>query len=129
MFQNLDIFRLSHAMAVHAGTRQSVIAQNMANADTPGYAARDLPAFQTLIETDSAGFGLKTTRDTHLDAGRSPLALQVSDRRDAATDPNGNSVSLETEMLHAVDVKRQHDRAIAIYKHALGVLRAATGRR
>ena len=36
MFQNLDIFKMSHAMAVHAANRQSVVAQNLANADTLG---------------------------------------------------------------------------------------------
>ena len=129
MFQNLDIFRLSHAMAVHAGARQAAIAQNMANADTPGYAARDLPKFASLIDTDSAQNGLRATRASHLNASVGSVAFEVAERRDVRSDPNGNAVSLETEMLHAVDVKRQHDRAIAIYKHALGVMRAATGRR
>jgi len=32
-------------------------------------------------------------------------------------------------MLRAVDVKRQHDRALAIYKSSLTVLRTAIGRR
>lgn len=127
MFQNLDIFRMSHAMAVHAGARQSVIAQNMANADTPGYAARDLPPFKDIFETDSAQFAPRTTRARHLSGHIGAVSMDVTERRDAVTDPNGNTVSLESEMLHAVDVKRQHDRALAIYKHALGVLRSAIG--
>ena len=45
------------------------------------------------------------------------------------TNPNGNGVSLEEQMLHAVDVKRQHDRALAIYKFSLGVLRSSIGQR
>jgi flagellar basal-body rod protein FlgB len=32
-------------------------------------------------------------------------------------------------MLHAVDAKRQHDRALAIYKFSLGILRTSLGRR
>jgi flagellar basal-body rod protein FlgB len=42
--------------------------------------------------------------------------------------PNGNSVSLETEMVKAVEVKRQHDQALAIYKSSMNVLRASIGR-
>ncbi|EDM73061.1 flagellar basal-body rod protein; FlgB [Roseobacter sp. AzwK-3b] len=125
MFQNLDVFRLSHAMAVHAGTRQAVIAQNLANSDTPGYAARDVAPFSTLIGTDAPQFTSKATRVTHLNASSGPLQIDVSPRNDAQTDPNGNSVSVESEMLHAVSVKRQHDRAVAIYKSALGLLRTA----
>jgi flagellar basal-body rod protein FlgB len=129
MFKNLDIFRMSHAMAMHAGTRQSVVAQNMANADTPGYTARDTIPFQAVFETEMSGTQLRATRPGHLHGKSQNLQFEIVDRHDAAKDPNGNSVSLETEMLAAVDVKRQHDRALAIYKSGLGVLRSALGRR
>jgi len=128
MFDNLAVFRMAHAMAEHAGTRQTVIARNIANADTPGYAARDIPSFQAVIEADSAGFGLRATRSTHLSAADAQ-PFTVDERRDAMPDPNGNSVSLETEMVHAADTMRQHDRALAIYRSSLGILRSALGRR
>ena len=129
MFENLDIFRMAHAMATHAGKRQSMIAQNMANADTPGYAARDIPSFQAVIDTDSGNYTLRATRLSHLNAPVAGMPLDAHTRADTVADPNGNSVSIETEMMHAVDVKRQHDRALAIYKSSLGVLRAAVSRR
>lgn len=129
MYKNLDIFRMSHAMAVHAGSRQSVIARNMANADTPGYKAQDIPPFQAVLETEGAGFAPRATRPGHMAQSAGAGRFDVAERADAPADPNGNSVALETEMLHAVDVKRQHDRAVTIYKSALGVLRSAIGRR
>ncbi len=129
MFEKLEIFRMAHAMSVHAGARQSVVAQNMANADTPGYAARDVRPFKEIVETGDAGFVPRVTRPGHMNGASSPFDLGISERRDAVADPNGNSVSLETEMMAAVDVKRQHDRALAIYKSSLTVLRAAVGRR
>ena len=46
MFENLQIFRMAHAMAAHAGARQTVVARNMANADTPGYTAQDIAPFE-----------------------------------------------------------------------------------
>ncbi len=129
MFEKLEIFRIAHAMSVHAGARQSVVAQNMANADTPGYAARDVQPFKEILESGDTGFVPRATRPGHLNATAMPFDLSVSERRDAMADPNGNSVSIETEMMAAVDVKRQHDRALAIYKSSLTVLRAAVGRR
>ena len=42
MYESLDIFRTAAAMARHAGARQTVVAENIANADTPGYAGRDI---------------------------------------------------------------------------------------
>ena len=106
-----------------------MIAQNMANADTPGYAARDVQPFQALVDADTFNFDLRATRDSHLNAPASDLQLETRERPDAMADPNGNSVSIETEMMHAVDVKRQHDRAVAIYKSSLSILRTAVSRR
>lgn len=129
MFEKLEIFRMAHAMSVHAGARQAVVAQNMANADTPGYAARDVRPFKDIIESGDAGFVPRATRPGHLNATSLPFEIGVAERRGAEADPNGNSVSVETEMMAAVDVKRQHDRALAIYKSSLTMLRSAVGRR
>lgn len=44
MDTKLSLLRLASDLAAHAATRQSVIAENIAHADTPGYRARDIPA-------------------------------------------------------------------------------------
>ncbi|MEL6464881.1 MAG: FlgB family protein [Pseudomonadota bacterium] len=129
MFQNLAVFETAHAMAMHAGQRQAVISQNVANADTPGYAARDIPAF-TDVYAPAAGnaFSQRATRGAHLHGAMManfPATIQ-EDKSFAA--PDGNSVSLETEMLRATDAKRQHDRSLAIYRSALTILRSSLGR-
>lgn len=126
MFETLDVFRLSSAMAKHAGQKQALAAQNVANADTPGYRARDIPDFRTLyLPTADAG-AQRATRARHLNGvpGASGMVAPVEIKQGAT--PNGNQVSLEAEMLKSVDAKRQHDRALAIYKHAMTVLRSAS---
>ena len=128
MFEKLEIFRTANAMAVHAGTRQAVVAQNMANADTPGYSARAVKSFQDVMDAGQSGFGLKATRPAHLNGSSNSLQFDVSKARGAQADPNGNSVSMEQEMMNAVDVKRQHDQALAIYKSSLTILRTAISR-
>jgi len=110
MFGKLEVTRMAQALAAHAGARQGVIAQNIAHADTPGYRARDLTPFE----------------DTYR-AGNRPDAL-VRPVPGAAS-PNGNSVSLETEMVKAVDVKQQHDMALSIYRSVSEIIRASLGRR
>lgn len=128
MFKNLEVFRTAQSAAIHAGARQTVIAQNMAHADTPGYAAKDIAPFASFFTSENSGFAARATRETHLNGATTSSPFEVSTRQNAVADPNGNSVSVETEMLHAVDVKRQHDRAVAIYRSALTVLRTALGR-
>ena len=129
MHQNLTLFRIAHAMASHAGTRQAVIAQNIANADTPGYRPMDVVLFRDLV-TGAVGSGMRATRAGHLNAGGSAADPRlVTASATGQTSPNGNGVSIEEQMLNAVEAKRQHDRALAIYKSTLGILRTSLGRR
>lgn len=129
MFQNLTVFETAHAMAVHAGQRQAVIAQNVANADTPGFVGRDIPSFQEIYSPEGSDQSLqRATRPGHLHGATAPNAeaMMQEDRSFAA--PDGNTVSIETEMMRATDAKRQHDRSLAIYKSAMNILRSGLGR-
>lgn len=129
MYEKLQFFRLAHAMAAHAGTRQAVVAENIANADTPGYKPRDVVPFADLVASDSQGLSTKATRTGHLHGSMSPSAPVIAEREAGGeSNPNGNGVSLEEEMLNAVSVKRQHDRALAIYRSGLNILRTSLGR-
>lgn len=127
MFENLELFRTSYAMARHAGARQAVTAANMANADTPGYRARSIAPFAESYVADGTA-ALRATRTGHIGingtAGDAPVQMSQ-----AEASPNGNSVSLELEMMNAVEIQREHSRALAVYKHSLDVLRMSIGRR
>ncbi|WP_022702342.1 FlgB family protein [Pseudorhodobacter ferrugineus] len=125
MFEKLEITRMAQAMAAHAGTRMGVIAQNVAHADNPGYKARDLPDFAKTY-ADETGQGLRVTRAGHLGAGGAlPLEAVVMRASDA---PNGNSVSLEREMVKAAEVRQQHDMALSIYRATSDIMKLALGR-
>lgn len=127
MFEKLEIVRMAQAMAAHAGARQSEIARNIANADTPGFRARDLRPFGEVY--DNPDGGMRVSRPGHLDAG-SRAGEAAQDRLIAgSTSPNGNSVSLEAEMVKAVEVRQQHEMALAIYRSTSNVIRASLGRR
>ena len=128
MFTSLDLFRSAYAMASHAGTRQAVIARNIANADTPRFRAQDIAPFAEAY--DAAGDGsLRASRPGHLFGAAGGTDFQPFTVKDAEVSPNGNSVSLEQEMLKGVEAHRQHERAIAIYRSGLSILRASLGRR
>ncbi|WP_444667643.1 FlgB family protein [Cereibacter changlensis] len=124
MFQKPDILKMADAMATHAGTRMGVIAANVANADTPGYRAQDLPEFASAY--DEAG-RLRVTRPGHRTSAQDP-SLPMVVTSGGAEAPNGNSVSLEVEMVRAVEVRQQHDMALAIYQSASRLLRTSLGR-
>lgn len=115
MFDTLDVFGLAQARARHAAARQEEVARNVANADTPGYRARDIIGFEEAFR--AAG-----PRD------RTPhLSLSTIDAAGPES-PNGNTVSLEAEMVRAVDAQRDHNRALNVYRSAMNVLRTSLGR-
>jgi flagellar basal-body rod protein FlgB len=131
MFENLDVFKMSYAMATHAGQKQAVAAQNVANSDTPDYKARTLPAFAETFRShgELANVGQqKATRANHLNGAADGRIAEASIDKNAEASPNGNTVSLEREMLKSIEAKREHDRALAIYKSSLTILRTSLGR-
>lgn len=128
MFDRLNVFRTAQAMAVHAGTRHAVVARNMAHADTPGYRPSDLAPFRETLARQAPAADLRATRPGHFAIAAS-AAPAPQPRDQIVTDPNGNGVALEFEMLKAVEAKRQHDRATTIYRSALEIMRQSLGRR
>ncbi len=139
MLFDLDILRLSQALAAYSVRRTAVIAENVANADTPGYRARDIPPFATLV-SDPPGRPMRATRPGHLGAAPSPDGAFAALPRSRAGQgdvpasgdgaaPNGNDVSLETEMIAAARARQAYDLALGIHAKSLGLLRTALGRR
>ncbi len=125
MFEKLEITRMAQALAAHSGARMGVIARNIAHADTPGYKAQDLPSFDRVF---AAGSGdMRATRPGHLTAisGGSPALAERVAGREA---PNGNTVSLEGEMVKSVEARQSHEMALAVYRATSDVVRASLGR-
>lgn len=124
---DIGIFRMAHDMAAHASARQSVIADNIANADTPGYKARDIVSFAETY--DSAGMTIRQTRPGHMPPTTIPAVFEIfEDAAFGAESPNGNTVSLEDQMVRAAEAKHQHDLALGIYGKSMDILRAGLGR-
>ena len=128
MYTNLNVFKAAHALATHAGQRQSVVAQNVANADTPGYKAQDIAPFSEVFGDAGQDGSMRATRPGHADMTVGSQIARFMRSESTETDPNGNSVSVELEMLKAVEVSRQHEKAVTIYKSSLGILRSSLGR-
>ncbi len=127
MFDRLEIFRQAYGLARHAVERQSVIARNIANADTPGYRARDIPDFSTTLKRADEP-GLRLSRPGHMRATGNEATYPPHPTDDPPS-PNGNSVSLETEMVRAAETRREHEMALAIYSASLNILRTSLGRK
>jgi flagellar basal-body rod protein FlgB len=125
MFEKLEITAMAQAMAAHAGARLGVIARNVANADTPGYVTQDVADFADVWRDSGT---MRATRPGHIGAASSSAGHDSFDSAGHAS-PNGNSVSLEAEMVKMVETRQQSDMAMAIYRGTADVIRASLGRR
>lgn len=123
---DLPILSRASAMMTHAQTRQTLVAQNIAHADTPGYRARDLPDFARLYEQGM--FEARASRAGH--AGVEGALLERAREISGAglESPDGNTVTLEDQMLRGVEAQRAHSRAVTVYDKSLDILRLAMGR-
>lgn len=120
MYESLDLFRTSAALARHAGQRQALAAIDVANADTPGFRAQALPDFAEAVNAPPV---LRQTRAGHLGGLEAGAARPVDAGGEAS--PNGNTVSLEAEMYASARASREHGQALAIWRHTTTVLRTA----
>ena len=127
MFEKIEMMRMARALGAHASQRHLVVARNIANADTPGFKAADTASFADSYRSAETT-PLRTTNARHLALPEgSPVTRQTGD--ETGVSPNGNSVSLEEEMLKAAEVKRGHDLSLGIYSSALDLMRTSIGRR
>ena len=118
MLSELPMFQILGAMARHAAESQKVSATNIAHADEPGYKAAKLESFESFMARAASG--------------NSPDGMSMAFRTvetDTIGSPNGNTVSLEAEMLNSADAMSQHQMALTVYTKSLNLLRTAMGKR
>jgi flagellar basal-body rod protein FlgB len=122
----------------HLAARQQVIAQNIANSETPGYKARDLaaPDFADLLARETSGTAARVVKPrvspsagmTALGA-RGPLAAGTTLDRDVGeTKPDGNNVTLEEQMLKMGRVQADFAAMTNLYRKQQALLRTALGK-
>jgi flagellar basal-body rod protein FlgB len=85
--------------------RQTAIAGNIANANTPGFRAQDVQPFEMALE--QARLAMAATQPGHLSSGPPDAPATELRREDAwETTHSGNNVSLEQELLKSGEVNR-----------------------
>ena len=111
--------------------RQRVVAQNVANSDTPGYVARDLRAptdFAAALR-DGGGLRMAQTSAAHMPIGGpngAPVARFTSEKTpDSETTLDGNSVVVEEQMLKMAESRMAYDAAIGLYTKSMAMITLA----
>jgi flagellar basal-body rod protein FlgB len=137
---DLPIFEMMKQKMHWLAARQQVLSQNVANADTPGYTARDLKELDFGAMVKRAGPMLKpaATQAAHIGspvagAGHGLHAGQakggeVIKKPDFETSPTGNSVVLEDQMIKVAETQMDYQTVTGLYSKSLGLIKIALGR-
>lgn len=127
MFDRIETLRMAGSLTAHATERQKLIAQNVANADTPGFRARDLAGFAETYRS-RVSIEMRGTRPGHLTGNSWGGAERIEDTGGEPA-PNGNTVSLEEEMIRVAATRREFDMSLAVTRSAMSLIRTSLGRR
>lgn len=111
----VNLFDLAAKQSQWLSVRQSAIAGNVANANTPGYTANDVEPFEKVL--DHTSVSLRATQSGHLGWGESNNGIAVKQQEyTGSIMPSKNTVVLEDEMLKAGEVRRSFELNTAIVK-------------
>lgn len=114
--------------------RQAVLAQNVANADTPGFRPSDLTAMDKRTSRSAPGVApvaAARTHKAHLQAasmGNQGNGFRTTDTKGWETTPAGNSVVLEEQMIKVSANQFDFQMASTLYARSLALLKTAIGR-
>ena len=130
--QNIALFQALGAKMEYLDTKQKVIAQNISNADTPNYRAREISDvdFGRVLSDVT---GSKKVRMASTNAGHMPAAGEVSKGKNVKQKttyevaPSENSVILEEQMMRANETSIDHTLMMNIMRKNIGMIRTALG--
>ena len=124
--KRIGLFDLAERRLAWADQRQSVLAQNIANANTPGYKPHDLKSFSATLDGANAVAPVRT-QPNHLAGTVAEASNEVVDRTHTQS-PDGNAVALDEQLVKVADTDTTHALVTTIYKAYLGMFNTALGR-
>jgi flagellar basal-body rod protein FlgB len=141
MLDDIPLFSMLKGRLSYLNQRQQVIAQNVANSDTPGYTPNDLKPFTVASGADAGGGLVMASVSTNAAfiggsaAGSGSASMTGSAGKaggwkpqaspDSETRLDGNKVVLEEEMMKMQDARLNYETALGLYQKSLGLLQLA----
>lgn len=123
-----DLFDLAKQRLDWAARRQSVLAQNIANAATPGYLPKDIPPFTQFLAQGGNTPTLVQTSPQDLPGAPPDLLLSAQATRPEARTADGNGVALDQQLTKVADTQTSQNLVTSIYRKYLTMFGLALGK-
>lgn len=134
IMENLGLMKALNAKMGYLNHRQRVISQNIANADTPGYQAKDLSEidFGSLLDKVSStkkkiNVRIDSTNEMHMPAPGATHGGEAKEQRKGLYEvsPSGNAVVMEQQLINSNRTMIDYNMMSNIYKKQLSMMKTA----
>ena len=128
---DIPLFSMLKGKLGYVNQRQRLLAENVANADTPGYAPRDLTpfSFEAALRPRIGLAGLERTNPMHIagkplsNGGADPFKAEAAP--DSETRLDGNQVVLEEQMSKMTEARIDYESALDFYQQSMNLITTA----
>ncbi|MEQ8487916.1 MAG: flagellar basal body rod protein FlgB [Marinovum algicola] len=123
----MSFFQLASQRMSWLGARQAVISENIANADTPNYRAKEISSFDRMVQARTPTQGLAVTDAQHIQTTASAPAGVRVEADDSAWESalDGNNVVLEQQTIKSAEVAGSYRLAAELYRKGHELLTVA----
>jgi flagellar basal-body rod protein FlgB len=125
---DIPLFSMLKSKMSYVNARQQLIAQNVANADTPDYMPQDLKPFSFTAMTQAAASDATVTQPGQLPLGASTKSgpLKPIDAPDTEARIDGNQVVLEDQMNKLTEARIDYVTAVDLYQQSMSMITTAS---
>lgn len=131
-YSSLTLYSVMRGQMEYLNARQGVLAQNVANVDTPGYIPQDLqaPDFTKMVDAAMQVVRMRVTNPMHLEGtqGRKLAFKEIDRKKTYETNFNKNRVVIEEELKKVADTQTQYQTVTSLYRKTSDMFRTAVGR-
>jgi flagellar basal-body rod protein FlgB len=131
-FGQVPIFSLMSQKMQYHSARQALIAQNIANVDTPDYVPMDIkkPDFKRNLAMAAGTVPMAKTQAGHLDgkSGGAGAFKTISQKNTFETNPNQNTISVEEEVQKMSFNQADYQQTVLMYRKTIEMFKTAIGR-
>jgi len=127
----LSLIDMVKAKMAYSAERQKVLAQNIANIDTPGYHAKDLVPldFKNELAARTAQVGMTVTSDKHMNGGhlQTQMFRSADQKNTYERTPTGGTVVVEEQMMEVAKNAADYQMSTSLYKKIGNLFKEALG--
>ncbi|MCB1839251.1 MAG: flagellar basal body rod protein FlgB [Rhodospirillales bacterium] len=130
--QEIGLFKAIAAKMDYLSQRHKVIAENIANSDTPGYKPKDLTPvdFSSVLKGVTSNRSVQPSRTDPKHISAAGAVGQAQDRTQKSfyeVSPTGNAVVMEEQLLNAGRNVMDYNLMLNLYQKQIGMMKIALG--